>query len=292
MSEQIDRNVAANSVVLIGPAGVGKSTIARELSAAKNMPVVTLDLLRHCPSSVEEIEKRKANFEAQIEVIKETINAGSQERLSDELIKEYGHLKNGVSDCEELMRLRKMFPNVPNYEQMGFKGEVSRLLDDNFGKVAWHFYQKQFENRLLKAVMEQATEPFIFDLGGGMAVSLDRDYVNLAKKFKELNAEEFEKNFNLSEIGFSHIQNILGQFSHVISLELPKDYAYRDTRSAKDELNPVFMSTGQYDELATDERHKINVGNLVLIRGGINKDRLTEIVETITSLTQKTIVRK
>ncbi len=296
MSEQINQSVLKNSIVLIGPAGVGKSTVARELGRIKNMPVVTLDLLRHCPASLTEIESRKAHLEMRHDEIKQEINSSGSDRLRSELIRDMMDLDNEIWVCGEQLKLRKMFPNVSNYEAMGFNGEVSHFIEDNFGKIAWHFYQKQFENMLLEQVMLAATEPCIFDLGGGMAVSLDEDYKALATKFKALDAERgsknFEENFNLDKIGFEHIKNLLSQFSHVVSLELPEDYIYRDNRSAKDPLNSAFIASGQFDELATDESHKIDVGNLVLTRGEINKDRLAEIVNEITALSTQSKIKK
>ena len=268
MSE-IKKEVAEKSILITGAVGVGKTTVANKLGELTNMPVVPLDLLRHCPMTIAEIERNRKN------------------KVFDD------------KTCDEHIRLRKMFPNVPNYETMlindgaaHFDGMVSTFLDGKFGKVAWHFYQKQFENMLLAAVMEQATEPCIFDLGGGMAVSLDYEYSKYAKEFKRLDAELFKKHFDLSKIGVSHIKRILGQFSHVICLDPPSDYMYRRTRASQDELNPAFIKSGQYHERATDARHIINVENLILHGNAINRDKLDEIANQIVALTAAPKLRK
>lgn len=43
VSRRIDPNVAQNSILIIGPMGTGKSTIARMISTNLNMPQISLD---------------------------------------------------------------------------------------------------------------------------------------------------------------------------------------------------------------------------------------------------------
>lgn len=148
-------------------------------------------------------------------------------------------IQNQIELCEKQKELRKMFPNLPNYHEMGFKENVSNFLKDNFGMVAWHFYQKQFEIQLLKEVMKQVENPCIFDLGGGLPISLERDYILLDKRFRKINKEIYLKNFNLNLISFGNIKSILQSFKNVIYLRLPQDYKKIMERAGKDQLNQL-----------------------------------------------------
>lgn len=219
--------ILEKSIILNGPIGSGKSLLSRILAKKLGYPVISADAFRHLPS--------KKYF---------------QNKAFEDLNEEE----------KAFYRLRKLLPNVPNYSEMGFNQNIDEIIYKNFGIVAWHFYQKQFETKLLSEIFSQLQTPSIIDLGGGMGISLDRDYEYLKDKAFELSPESFDKYFPMKEyIGFRKIQDLLEKFKNVIYLELPNNYQdYMD--KACNILNPIFMSTKQYKMTATQT---ISVKNLI-----------------------------
>lgn len=219
--------ILEKSIILNGPIGSGKSLLSRILAKKLGYPVISTDAFRHLPS--------KKYF---------------QNKAIEDLNEEE----------KAFYRLRQLLPNVPNYSEMGFNQKVDEIIYKNFGIVAWHFYQKQFETKLLSEIFSQLQTPSIIDLGGGMGISLDRDYEYLKDKAFELSPESFDKYFPLKEyIGFSKIKKLLGDFKNVVYLELPNNYhAYME--KACNVLNPIFLSTKQYKMTATQS---VSVKNLI-----------------------------
>ena len=162
-----NKNVYENSIVLIGPVGAGKSLISTKLGEKTGMPVITTDLLRHCPKSMEEIDTKKR------QIVNRLAELDNCDSLDVDKV-EIGWLKNQLWVCKRQKEMRTLLPNVPNYEEMGFDGRVSNYARD-LGLVEWHFYQKQFENQLLKSIVANMQTPAIIDMGGGMAISLDEE---------------------------------------------------------------------------------------------------------------------
>ena len=277
------------SIVLIGPVGVGKSAISGKLQKETSMKVVSMDLLRHCPKNLESIENHKRLCEEKMNNLRQKLEASDPKTIT-ELEREIERLNNDIWVSGRQIEMRKLLPNVPNYEEMGFDGKVSDFLEKNYGAVGWHFYQKQFENTLLEAVIEQLSEPVILDFGGGMAISLDRDYEKLDKIFKEKNAELYRKHFKLGKIGFNRVKKTLRNFKKVVYLKLPRDYKQLGGRASRAKLNDAFISTGQYNELAT-----ITVDTAGLFQQGrLDEKKLSAVANTIlgsrTSATRKELV--
>ncbi len=215
------------SIILNGPIGSGKSLLSRILAKKLGYPVISTDAFRHLPS--------KKYF---------------QNKAFEDLNEEE----------KAFYRLRQLLPNVANYSEMGFNQKVDEIIYKNFGIVAWHFYQKQFETKLLSEIFSQLQTPSIIDLGGGMGISLDRDYEYLKDKAFELSPESFDKYFPMKEyIGFSKIKKLLGDFKNVVYLELPNNY-HDYMEKARNVLNPIFMSTKQYKMTATQS---VSVKNLI-----------------------------
>ena len=120
--------------------------------------------------------------------------------------------------------MRKLFPRLPNYEMLGFNGKISNYVRANFGVSGWFFYQKQFENQLLQAVVTQLDRPCVIDMGGGMASAPQGIIAGFDKLFRLVNEEVYTKNVDISKFSFSIIEEALSPFKNVIGLKLPKDY--------------------------------------------------------------------
>ena len=287
MAEQ--QNNRENVIFLIGPVGVGKSLVSSELGRRNNLPVITTDIMRHCPRKIEDINARLNRTKKLIEEKEQVLSLTKDEKERENIKAEISKLKNDIWGCNREIEMRTLLPNLPNYEDLGFNGEASNFLRDKFGEVAWHFYQKQFENQLLQALTEQLNFPCIVDMGGGMAVSIDEEYAKFDKKFREINEQLYLKNFKLDKIGFNVIEKTLQPFNNVIELKLPKGYE-QDNKKARENgmLNELFVKSGQYHKLAKTtevvsgiiESDKVNWKNLSLLceeiesLTGINKAEL------------------
>lgn len=236
-------------IVIVGPVGVGKSLISRELANKLNVPYITTDFFRHLPH-LDQL----------------------QDALSHELDPE--KRKKLVFD----INTRKKMPQLPNYEDLGFNGDVSNYCRDNFGLVAWHFYQKQFEIKLLQAITEQIHEPCVIDLGGGMPICLDDQYKTLSIMFMMKNKELFQKHFNLKQVNFRSIKKALSPFKNIVELCLPNNYKKIMEKAGQDSLNDIFIESGQYHKIA-----KTSVSTAGLIQGktDISLTTLNEITNEI-----------
>lgn len=247
------------SIVLIGPVGAGKSLISSELSKRNNLPVITIDLMRHCPKNVEEIKKQQIRIREDIEYWKKEL-ISCEELKKEEIKAQINKLKNDDWVCDRQIQIRTLLPNLPNYEDLGFNGQASKFLREKFGVVAWHFYQKQFENQLLQALTQQVDFACIIDMGGGMSISLDDEYSKLDKQFREIDEKLYTQHIDLTKVGFKHIQEALKPFKHIVELELPKDYASSMKKAEGNlEINELFIKSGQNKQLAS---HTIQVEGL------------------------------
>ena len=280
MSKEIHRlspEQTKNEVVfIIGPVGAGKSLISSELGKRNNLPVITTDIMRHCPKTFEEIKSKTKSISLDIEEFEKKLNSSNDVKLKEKLKLKLKDLFNEKWVFERQFEMRKLLPNLPNYEELGFNGDVSNFLRDKFGIVAWHFYQKQFENQMLKALCEQLNFACIVDMGGGMSISLDEEYAKLDKQFRQLNEKLYLKYIEQSKIGFKHIQQALKPYHHIVELELPKDYSMFE-RASKDELNKLFISSKQNKQLATET---ICVDGIIE-KGKINHSVLSSICNQI-----------
>lgn len=272
----MDNNIYKNSIIVIGPVGVGKSLVSRRLGEVNRMPVIMTDLLKHCPKDLGKIYLRKNDISKQITDYEDEIKYNPKCDIYRTEHK-INTLKNEMWTLDKQIEMRLLMPNVRNFDEMGFNGHVSDYVRQNFGETAWHFYRKQFEIKLLEDIFNNMKEPFILDMGGGLPICLDEENKKLDEKFRSLNAEIYFKNFDLESIGFDKIQTLLKPFKNVIELELPQDYKQLNTRACTYDFNDVMIKSNQYKTLATKS---INVGMLVK-DNKVNDRALDSIVKVI-----------
>lgn len=243
----LSQEIRHKSIIINGPIGSGKGVISKTLAKKLNMPVISVDLFRFLPE--------KEYF----------INKGFE----------------NLTDKEKaLLEYRKLLPDLPNYNQLGYNEKFDCMIAKQFGLVAWHFYQKQFETKLLTELFQQLRSPSIIDLGGGMGISLDKDYERFAEKARNLDENLFNKCFPLKRyVGFDRIKDLLSQFDNVVYLQLPSNYQDYMEKAASDRLNPVFISTGQYQETATQT---VSVRNLIYANQ-VNWNRVDRLTDEIIS---------
>ena len=190
-----------NSIVFIGGVGAGKSLVSRALADKLGLQVITADEFRHLP---------KMN-----EILKTLADPHLPPRIKDEYTR-YHHL-------------RSKYPSIKNYSDFGFNPEASRYLERTFGKEAWHYYQKQFENLLIQDICANVQGAVILDTGGGMPVSLDPEYDGLREKFELINSALFHREFkHLDMISKDVTSKIYSKFEHIVYLKMhfvKKNYA-------------------------------------------------------------------
>ena len=277
-----------NSIVIVGAIGSGKSLFSEELARKTGLPIITADLLRHCPKNPNELVDRISKLKNDYDKLSQTIQVTTNKEELENLSKFASKLSNDIWSNERQLKMRKLLPNVANYKEMGFDGRASDFLRENFGITAWHFYQKQFENELLRQVVINLPCPAIIDLGGGMAISLEKDYSFLTSKFKSLNEDLFNKHINIEKTGFNHIEKALKPFKNVLYLRLPINYQKMKKARNNHDLNDLFINTKQYEKLSTltidtetiIEEEKINETMLSsVVNDIITKTKITTKVE-------------
>lgn len=284
--KQLNKSDILNkSIILIGPVGVGKSLISDKYSQLSGLPVITTDMMRFCDRNIENIINEQNLYLEKINNLDYEIIHCPDPIQKEELKTRQRNYMNKEWVCRRQIEMRKIFPNLPNYDDMGYDEFVCEYLRKNFGQIGWHYYQKQFENQLLTAMLEQTTTPCIFDMGGGMTISPDKDYAILDQKFREFDENLYLKHFNLDQIGFQHIEQALEPFKNVISLQLPTNYKSNMQKASNSELNPIFIATGQYDNIA-----KYHIDTTGLIQDSTpNIEKLSQILQQIKKITTSPI---
>ena len=271
-----------DSYVLIGPMGSGKTLISGRLGEKMDMPVLTLDMLCHCPHKIEDLEIERENLKQnQLSLKYERDLCVSREEF-DDLSRQINNIENDIWVCNRRIAMRKILPNLPNFRDLGFKGEIADYLDQNFGENARLFYRKQFEIKMLQSLVEQLPCPCVIDMGGTMTVALEDEYREMANYFQSLNEQLYNENFDLKVCTFDNIKQILQPFKNIIALQLPANYEQTASRAAQDRNNQKYIASGQYESLATKT---IDVSGLVQ-SGEINREKLHNILNEITSQKQ------
>ncbi len=264
------------SIVLQGPLGVGKSTIAGELAKRTNLPHVWADSLRSCPKNCEEMEEKIERYTKEIARL---------EKMDDSpfVKSELNSYKSVLWLQQNYLSQRKLFPNLPNYFDFGFIPETSACLRDCYGPFAWHMYHKQFENMLLEELTKQVNFPCILDLGGGMASSPKEAYDKTLIKILESNNRYFSEEtvndvFNFEKMDFNVIKNSLKPFKNVVTFK-QKIKNSNGRGEGAELLNEAFIASGDFDQTAT-----ISVDATGLISdNGLNDEKVNEIVSKILS---------
>ena len=239
------------SIVLIGPIGAGKSLLSSELSKRNNLPVITTDIMRHCPRTIEEIRKQQARVRQDIEYWKNKFASSEDLKQQEEIRLKINKLKNDEWVCDRQIQMRTLLPNLPNYDDLGCDTETSNFLRKKFGLLACHYYEKQFENQLLQALSQQIDFACIVDMGGCMSISLDEEYAKLDKQFREIDEQLYLKHFDLTKYSFPLVEKAIRPFQNIVELQLPEDYKTTMQRAGDSIMNDYIIKSGQNHQLAT-----------------------------------------
>ena len=263
----MNKKVLSESIMLLGGVGAGKSLLSGNLEKRTGKLAITLDIMRHCPKDVKVIEAEKAEAENRVVVIRKMLGEEKDPRRVAELERQLARTENLIWVCDTRIPIRKALPKLPNYEELGYNEKISREIQDRAGElglnrnVAWHYYQKRFENELLGALVEQLEVPAIIDLGGGVPICLTKDYQIIYDAAKK-HGIDIEKYMPKPEVLEAQTEQVFAKFpkQNTFYLELPKDYKKTMEKAGGEPLNDAFIGTGQYEKRAGE---KIQVGEMI-----------------------------
>ena len=267
------------SIILIGTIGVGKTLISNALGKETGLPVITADLLRGATKTQLERDEKKQRITEKLDALTDILSLLKNEEKINKIKNDIVDQKNGLWAVQRDEDMSAILPNIHNYHDFGYNKTISKFLDEAFGSVAWHFYEKRFENFLVEEIFEQIDRPCIFDMGGGMAISLDDEYKKLEKQFRAANNELFDKYFDMSKIDFEYTKSFYAPFKNVIYLQLSNNKEEKSTANL-DNLNELFIKSKQFDEIS---KYKISTDGLIS-NNGVNKERVQEIVSEICTI--------
>lgn len=280
----MNKEVLNKSIFLVGPAGCGKSLHSRRLGEKTNLPVITMDNLRHCPRSIEFLESECERLDLAI-MANRALLENSVGIEKEELMAKRRYLIDMHSKRSDQLRMRRLLPNLPNYNdialtihtgkgagmyRMGFNDTMAEGIRDiaqshGFNpNIAWHNYQKPFEIALVQNLIEQLDFPAIIDFGGGMPISLERGYNSMEQRAFALGITEEEYREVIPFDGETLTRETMYTFnalpsSQVVYFKAPEDLyqnpeKYRENRGMKrllaDKLNPEFIGAQQYEAVS------------------------------------------
>ncbi|MCQ2564561.1 MAG: isopentenyl transferase family protein [Clostridia bacterium] len=249
------------NLTIIGPIGSGKSFVADKLSEITGMAVVSLDVLKTCPKTVEDIAQNKRQYIlSRGELRKKRAHCKNFLEVMS-LNKEIAELDKKIKKCNKQVEMREFLPDVHNYYEMGYKDEVSSFIKDTYGEVACSFYHKQFEIRLLREVVKNLPYACILNIGGTIPICLEEQYSEYANMFKDIDNRLFYRYFDESQLSFDNIKSILGKFENVVEFKLPKDYKDKMKRAKASVFNTYALNSNQYAQLA---KYSIEVDGLIM----------------------------
>ncbi|MCQ2556057.1 MAG: hypothetical protein MJ149_01865 [Clostridia bacterium] len=254
------KDVFKDSYVLIGPIGAGKSFVADKLSQITGMPVVSLDILKTCPKTITEITQNKQVYISKRSALRAERTHCTNFVKMMSLNNEIAECDKKIKRCNKQVEMREFLPNVRNYYEMFYSEAVASFIKDTYGEVAWSFYQKQFEIKLLSDVVKNLPYACILNIGGTIPICLEEEYKTFAKMFKEVDGKLYNMYFGENQLGFEHIKKILEKFDNVIEFKLPKNYKETMERAGKSKFNTHALRSKQYSQLAT---FSIDVNGLI-----------------------------
>ena len=69
----MEQNIYKESIIVIGPVGVGKTTVSRRLGEINRMPVIITDLLKHCPKDLGDVYLKRSQVRSRINELKDEL---------------------------------------------------------------------------------------------------------------------------------------------------------------------------------------------------------------------------
>ena len=201
------------SILLSGVDSESSDLVARKLGEERSLPVINLVLLKHCPKTIEEIEIQKQAF---LREMKE------KEDEFRRFPKREHEAQRKLADFDEQIRLRKMFPDLPNYEELGYKPEIDKYIIDSYScgdpSAVKHFYHKQFDIKFLQEFMKRLKTPAIIDLGVELS-AINVSYIKeVLHTMKRIDIKFMRENFDLNAMNPTELTSILKNFKNFFQI--------------------------------------------------------------------------
>ena len=257
-----------NSIVLIGPLGVGKSLVAKRLAKKTGMRIVSTDNFRFLP-----------NFEEIKKLIIDPLNKDNEKIISR---------VRPIGTPYEVFKLRVEFQNVPNYYELGYKDEVNSSLAIPYER---EIYQTQFENALFDGIYKNINGPVILDTGCGSVIETDKRYLSYLKSHDEFTEILKQNSPQVRYFSDSANKEIFQPFLNIVYLSYPQDDALLSKKAAEDEDRTYSneISRGHHKQHKAMATQTIDTSGL-FENGGVCDSRLDEITNEI--LSQKVKLEK
>ena len=94
------KEIFDKSIVLIGPVGAGKSFLSVELGKKYNLPVICLDLMRHCPSNLNIINLNKLRLLQKATSLRRQLELCIVDKDVEAIKKELKETQSLIWNCE------------------------------------------------------------------------------------------------------------------------------------------------------------------------------------------------
>ena len=240
----------ANSMLLIGEKGVGKTLVARKLAETTALPVIIFDELIFLPKN-----------------IFSKIPSFTKEQ------KEY---------CKRMERLRKLFPDLNNANDLGYSNEIATKIKDRYGERGLEFYIKYFEIQIFNQFIENLKFPVIIDTNSNLPKYEETGWKNFLSKLCAENVDLYKKGFKKHNmINSSIIERTLQKVGKIIYLykkELTKsDETHRLARKRLKSFFDEPDEQNSYKKIAT----KSIDTNLLIRNNNLDEGQLNLIVAKI-----------
>jgi len=290
LSEKEHNMALTQSIVVIGPEDVGKSVLSKNFARKYGLLYVNMHEALYCHTDPLFIKKE----------IHEFSYLYKQARLISDVSKErrYGSYKEIE---ESKLRYRLWFPDVPNLHTLDPEHRTKFLLLkklDTFDDVCEHMFYKNYEEEIIKKIINTVTTPCVVDMTTQGPIYLTQEYkkrvpILLADyeqgqndKYSELTSYLKEHNLEISDLvklpkeTFSSMSHKLQQFGNIVALEYP---AHKTPNL--NHINQMFVDSGQYTKLAQNKTITADFVEFNPQHGSqIIKQKLTECMDIMASL--------
>lgn len=210
------QNVLDNSIVIIGPDGIGKQFVCQAISEKYGLPYVRAEHLidagdykamkKECGRTLER-SRRCAEKAGHAMFFQDRLQLEQRARA------EYSR----ALTIREYMVAREMLPKVKTFRKMGYSESYAKMLDSQYvDNAIARTYKEQFYNELYTSIFEELKTPCVVSVDADWIVSgASNGAMNVLKYLDEKNNSQF---FDAGMISNAHIDSALAGYRNVIGL--------------------------------------------------------------------------
>ena len=210
------REVLNNSIIIIGPDGIGKQFVCQALAKKYGLPYVRAEHL--CDAGDYRTIKKEYN-RALDRSARCAERAGKalffQERFQFEQCAKEEHSR--AMHIREYMVAREMLPNVKTFRKMGYSESYAKRLNNEYADNAvYRTYMEQFYNELYASIFEELKAPCVISVDADWIVSgATPGAVRVLNSLDNNNNSDF---FDADMISNAYTDSALAGYRNVIGL--------------------------------------------------------------------------